>query len=72
MTQQQEKELKTAGEILTDLGLDIVGLAALTYDAEVLDELIVNINHLDRVTASLRVLCLSMQQPQVNTLAAYE
>jgi len=72
MTPNDEKALKQAGEILTDLGLDLVGLASLTYPEEVLAELMVNINHLDRVTANLRALCLAMQQPPVLTSKSFE
>jgi hypothetical protein len=65
MTPNDEKVLKQAGEVLTDLGLDIVGLASHTYDDEVVAELMVNINHLNRVAANLTALCHAMQQPQV-------
>jgi len=65
MTQNDEKALQQAGDILTDLGLDIRGLASNTYDDEVVAELSVNINHLNRVIANLTALCHAMQQPPV-------
>jgi len=64
MTPNDEKVLKQAGEVLTDLGLDIIGLASLTYDDEVVAELMVNVNHLNRVVANLTALCHAMQQPK--------
>ncbi len=64
MTANDEKALKQAGEILTDLGLDIVGLATNSFDDEVVAELTVNISHLQRVIVNLTALCHAMKQPQ--------